>query len=106
MALARESIGVGSLWQGAHSECHRVSERQSAHFQVSRLQARQRTDVLEEAEKLVEEMGHNMKMGNIRFLGYLFSKSYKSMYRSIYVCSEGMERVSDSKLHCLMLSRL
>lgn len=65
---------------------------QNAIREVSRLQGRQRTDVLEEAEKLVEEMGHNMKMGNIRFLGYLFSKSYKSMYRSIYVCSEGMER--------------
>uniref|UniRef100_A0A1E1X8S2 Putative dihydroxyactetone-phosphate acyltransferase dhapat n=1 Tax=Amblyomma aureolatum TaxID=187763 RepID=A0A1E1X8S2_9ACAR len=37
-------------------------------------------------------MGHNMRMGNIRFLGYLFSKSYKSMYRAIYVHSEGMEQ--------------
>uniref|UniRef100_A0A2R5LN71 Putative dihydroxyactetone-phosphate acyltransferase dhapat n=1 Tax=Ornithodoros turicata TaxID=34597 RepID=A0A2R5LN71_9ACAR len=37
-------------------------------------------------------MGHNMKMGNIRFLGYVLSKCYKSMYRSLYVHSKGMEK--------------
>lgn len=65
---------------------------QAAISEVSQAQRRPRTDVAEEARKVLEEMGHNMRMGNIRFLGYLFSKSYKSMYRSIYVCFEGMER--------------
>ncbi|CAN8009546.1 unnamed protein product [Ixodes pacificus] len=55
-------------------------------------QQRPRAEVAEEARKVLEEMGHNMRMGNIRFLGYLFSKSYKSMYRSIYVSTEGMDR--------------
>ncbi|CAN8000506.1 unnamed protein product, partial [Ixodes hexagonus] len=65
---------------------------------VSRAQGRARAEVAEEAHRLLEEMGHNMRMGNIRFLGYLFSKSYKSMYHSIYVCKEGMDRYRRASL--------
>lgn len=65
---------------------------QAAITEVSHAQQRPRAEVAEEARKVLEEMGHNMRMGNIRFLGYLFSKSYKSMYRSIYVSTEGMDR--------------
>lgn len=65
---------------------------QAAITEVSHAQKRPRAEVAEEARKVLEEMGHNMRMGNIRFLGYLFSKSYKSMYRSIYVSTEGMDR--------------
>ncbi|KAK8786827.1 hypothetical protein V5799_023393 [Amblyomma americanum] len=64
---------------------------QKAIAEVSAEQKRPVAEVSEEARQLLEQMGHNMRMGNIRFLGYLFSKSYKSMYRAIYVHSEGME---------------
>lgn len=65
---------------------------QRAITEVSAEQKRPVAEVSEEARRILEQMGHNMRMGNIRFLGYLFSKSYKSMYRAIYVHSEGMER--------------
>lgn len=65
---------------------------QRAIAQVSAEQKRPPAEVSEEARRLLEQMGHNMRMGNIRFLGYLLSKSYKSMYRSIYVHSDGMEQ--------------
>lgn len=65
---------------------------QRAIAEVSAEQKRPPSEVSDEARRLLEQMGHNMRMGNIRFLGYLLSKSYKSMYRSIYVHSDGMEQ--------------
>lgn len=65
---------------------------QNAIYEVSKKHGRPKADVEQEVRGIVEEMGHNMKMGNIRFLGFVLSKCYKRMYRSIYVHSEGMEK--------------
>ncbi|XP_037274744.2 dihydroxyacetone phosphate acyltransferase [Rhipicephalus microplus] len=73
-------------------EVLRSARVQKAITEVSAEQKRPVAEVSEEVRRILEQMGHNMRMGNIRFLGYMFSKSYKSMYRAIYVHTEGMER--------------
>lgn len=50
--------------------------------------------VREEASGILEEMAHNLQLGFIRLLGFIFTKVFKRLFRSIHVNQEGLNRVS------------
>lgn len=51
--------------------------------------------ILEEASVILDEMAQNLQLRSIRLLGFIFTKVFKSVFRSIYVNEEGLTRVSD-----------
>ncbi|XP_051510413.1 dihydroxyacetone phosphate acyltransferase-like isoform X1 [Myxocyprinus asiaticus] len=52
--------------------------------------------ILEEASSILEEMGQNLQLGFIRLLGFIMSKVFKSLFRSIRVNQDGLTRLQQA----------
>lgn len=50
--------------------------------------------IQEEAVEILDEMGHSMHMGAIRFFAFTLSKIFKCLFKSVYVNEDGMQKVS------------
>ncbi|KAJ6664636.1 hypothetical protein lerEdw1_006209 [Lerista edwardsae] len=52
--------------------------------------------IQEEAAEILDEMGHSMHMGAIRFFALTLSKVFKCLFESIYVNEEGMQKLQQA----------
>lgn len=62
--------------------------------QVSQETGRAADDVQEEAGAILEEMAHRMQLSTVRFFALALSKVFKTLFRSVCVNEEGIQRVS------------
>lgn len=51
-------------------------------------------EVWKQAEEVMQEMSHNLNMGAIRGFAMFLVKVLKSLFKRIYVNTEGIEKVS------------
>lgn len=51
-------------------------------------------DIQEEASAILEEMAHRLQLSTVRFFAFTLSKVFKTLFRSIRVNEEGIQRVS------------
>ncbi|GAA6214945.1 dihydroxyacetone phosphate acyltransferase-like isoform X1 [Lates japonicus] len=61
--------------------------------QVSRETGRAVDDVQEEASSILEEMAHRLQLSTVRFFAFTLSKVFKTLFRSICVNEEGIQRL-------------
>jgi len=61
--------------------------------QVSKDTGRRTDDVQLEASAILEEMAHSLQLSTIRFFAFTLCKVFKSLFRSINVNEEGIQRV-------------
>lgn len=59
-------------------------------------------DVQEEASAILEEMAHHLQLSTVRFFAFTLSKVFKTLFRSICVNEEGIQRVSINTGNTLM----
>ncbi|KAH0622470.1 hypothetical protein JD844_024814 [Phrynosoma platyrhinos] len=52
--------------------------------------------IQEEAAEILDEMGHSMHMGAIRFFAFTLSKIFKCLFRSICVNEDGMQKLQQA----------
>ncbi|XP_048342611.1 dihydroxyacetone phosphate acyltransferase isoform X2 [Sphaerodactylus townsendi] len=52
--------------------------------------------IQEEAAEILDEMAHSMHMGAIRFFAFTLSKLFKSLFKSICVNEEGMQKLQQA----------
>ncbi|XP_062980477.1 dihydroxyacetone phosphate acyltransferase [Elgaria multicarinata webbii] len=52
--------------------------------------------IQEEAAEILDEMGHSMHMGAIRFFAFTLSKLFKCLFTSIYVNEDGMQKLQQA----------
>ncbi|KAM8726182.1 dihydroxyacetone phosphate acyltransferase [Acanthopagrus schlegelii] len=64
--------------------------------QVSRETGRAADDVQEEASAILEEMAHCLQLSTVRFFAYTLSKVFKTLFRSICVNEEGIQRLQQA----------
>lgn len=50
--------------------------------------------IQEEATEILDEMGHSMQLGAVRFFAFTLSKIFKRLFQRVCVNEEGMQRVS------------
>lgn len=50
--------------------------------------------IQEEAMEILDEMGHRMQLGAVRFFAFTLSKIFKQLFQRVCVNEEGMQRVS------------
>lgn len=50
--------------------------------------------IQEEATEILDEMGHSMQLGAVRFFAFTLSKIFKQLFQRVCVNEEGMQRVS------------
>ncbi|XP_006825280.1 dihydroxyacetone phosphate acyltransferase-like [Saccoglossus kowalevskii] len=50
-------------------------------------------ELLKETKAMLDEMGHTSSMGSVRFLAYVLPKVFKSIFRNIYVNTDGIEKI-------------
>lgn len=65
--------------------------------------------IQEEATEILDEMGHRMQLGTVRFFAFTLSKIFKQLFQRVCVNEEGMQRVSTGgrkKLKCFQTSHL
>uniref|UniRef100_A0A8B9GI05 Dihydroxyacetone phosphate acyltransferase n=1 Tax=Amazona collaria TaxID=241587 RepID=A0A8B9GI05_9PSIT len=49
--------------------------------------------IQEEAMEILDEMGHNMQLGAVRFFAFTLSKIFKQLFQRVCVNEEGMQRL-------------
>nr|XP_046228405.1 dihydroxyacetone phosphate acyltransferase [Scatophagus argus] len=64
--------------------------------QVSKETGRAPDDVQEEASAILEEMAHCLQLSTIRFFAFMLSKVFKTLFRSICVNEEGIQRLQQA----------
>ncbi|XP_040919989.1 dihydroxyacetone phosphate acyltransferase isoform X1 [Toxotes jaculatrix] len=64
--------------------------------QVSKDTGRAVDDIQEEASAILEEMAHRMQLSTIRFFAFTLSKVFKTLFRSICVNEEGIQRLQQA----------
>lgn len=64
--------------------------------QVSKETGRATDDVQEEASAILEEMAHSLQLSTIRFFAFTLSKVFKTLFRSICVNEEGIQRLQQA----------
>ncbi|KAM6462317.1 dihydroxyacetone phosphate acyltransferase isoform 3-T3 [Liasis olivaceus] len=52
--------------------------------------------IQEEAAEILDEMGHSMNMGAIRFFAFTLSKIFKSLFKSVCVNEDGMQKLQQA----------
>ncbi|XP_072849912.2 dihydroxyacetone phosphate acyltransferase isoform X2 [Pogona vitticeps] len=52
--------------------------------------------IQEEAAEILDEMGHSMHMGAVRFFAFTLSKIFKCLFRSICVNEDGMQKLQQA----------
>lgn len=63
-------------------------------LQVSKETGEASVAVQEEASAILEEMAHRLQLGTVRFFAFTLAKTFKTLFRSICVNEEGIQRVS------------
>jgi len=63
-------------------------------LQVSKETGEASVAVQEEASAILEEMAHRLQLGTVRFFAFTLAKAFKTLFRSICVNEEGIQRVS------------
>lgn len=63
-------------------------------LKVSKETGRAVDDVQEEVSSILEEMAHRQQLSTVRFFAFTLSKVFKTLFRSICVNEEGIQRVS------------
>lgn len=53
--------------------------------------------IQEEATEILDEMGHSMQLGAVRFFAFTLSKIFKQLFQRVCVNEEGMQRVSTAE---------
>ena len=62
------------------------------------------TDVMKEAEEILDEMAHNLRIGAIRGFAVFLVKVMKQLFQRIYVNEEGIQKVRATlKKICFLL---
>lgn len=64
--------------------------------QVSKETGRTNEDLQEEASGIVEEMAHRLQLSTIRFFAFALSKVFKTLFRSICVNEDGIQRLQQA----------
>ncbi|XP_035534428.1 dihydroxyacetone phosphate acyltransferase [Morone saxatilis] len=64
--------------------------------QVSKESGRAADDVREEASAILEEMAHSLQLSTVRFFAFTLSKVFKTLFRSICVNEEGIQRLQQA----------
>ncbi|XP_070705243.1 dihydroxyacetone phosphate acyltransferase isoform X2 [Pempheris klunzingeri] len=64
--------------------------------QVSKETGRANDDVQAEASSILEEMAHCLQLSTIRFFAFMLSKVFKTLFRSICVNEEGIQRLQQA----------
>ncbi|XP_039980944.1 dihydroxyacetone phosphate acyltransferase [Xiphias gladius] len=64
--------------------------------QVSKETGRAFDDVQEEASAILEEMAHRLQLSTVRFFAFTLSKVFKTLFRSICVNEEGIQRLQQA----------
>lgn len=64
--------------------------------QVSKDTCRATDEVQEEASAILEEMAHSLQLSTIRFFAFTLSKVFKTLFRSICVNEEGIQRLQQA----------
>ncbi|XP_053153930.1 dihydroxyacetone phosphate acyltransferase isoform X2 [Hemicordylus capensis] len=52
--------------------------------------------IQEEATEILDEMGHSMHMGAIRFFAFTLSKLFKCLFKSVFVNEDGMQKLQQA----------
>lgn len=60
---------------------------------VSKETGRQTDNVQEEVSAILDEMAHSLQLSTVRFFAFTLSKIFKSLFKSIRVNEEGIQRV-------------
>lgn len=53
--------------------------------------------IQEEAMEILDEMGHSMQLGAVRFFAFTLSKIFKRLFQRVCVNEEGIQRVSTAE---------
>lgn len=69
-------------------------------LQVSKETSTTTDEVQTEAAAILEEMAHRLQLSTIRFFAFTLSKVFKTLFRSICVNEEGIQRVSEQQEGC------
>ncbi|KAM3856584.1 dihydroxyacetone phosphate acyltransferase isoform 2-T2 [Vipera latastei] len=64
--------------------------------QLSRETGQSLDIIQEEAAEILDEMGHGMHMGAIRFFAFTLSKIFKCLFKSVYVNEDGMQKLQQA----------
>ncbi|XP_023285847.1 dihydroxyacetone phosphate acyltransferase [Seriola lalandi dorsalis] len=64
--------------------------------QVSKEMGRAVDDIQEEASAILEEMAHCLQLSTVRFFAFTLSKVFKTLFRSICVNEEGIQRLQQA----------
>ncbi|TKS75445.1 Dihydroxyacetone phosphate acyltransferase [Collichthys lucidus] len=64
--------------------------------QVSKETGRATDDVREDASAILEEMAHSLQLSTVRFFAFTLSKVFKTLFRSICVNEEGIQRLQQA----------
>ncbi|XP_042339028.1 dihydroxyacetone phosphate acyltransferase-like, partial [Plectropomus leopardus] len=63
---------------------------------VSKETGKTTEDIQEEASAILEEMAHSQQLSTIRFFAFTLSKIFKTLFRSICVNEEGIQRLQQA----------
>ncbi|XP_068610171.1 dihydroxyacetone phosphate acyltransferase [Brachionichthys hirsutus] len=64
--------------------------------QVTRETGRTPDALREEASAILEEMAHSLQLGTVRFFAFALSKAFKTLFRSICVNEDGIQRLQQA----------
>ncbi|XP_043962099.1 dihydroxyacetone phosphate acyltransferase isoform X3 [Gambusia affinis] len=64
--------------------------------QVSKETGTATNEIQSEAEAILEEMAHRLQLSTIRFFAFMLSKIFKTLFRSICVNEEGIQRLQQA----------
>lgn len=64
--------------------------------QVSKETGRVKDDVQDEVLAILEEMAHSLQLSTVRFFAFTLSKVFKTLFRSICVNEEGIQRLQQA----------
>ncbi|XP_028996263.1 dihydroxyacetone phosphate acyltransferase [Betta splendens] len=64
--------------------------------QVSKETGRTTEEVEEEASAILEEMAHHLQLSTVRFFAFALSKIFKTLFKSICVNEEGIQRLQQA----------
>lgn len=64
--------------------------------QVSKETGKAADDLQEEASAILEEMAHSQQLSTVRFFAFTLSKVFKTLFRSICVNEEGIQRLQQA----------
>lgn len=73
---------------------HKVSACLDVVLQLSAETGEAAAAFQEEAAAILEEMAHRLQLSTVRFFAFSLTKAFKTLFRSICVNEEGVQRVS------------